>query len=261
MGFKKRKLGRTGLTVSPFAVGGGYGALPYVFDRAHEAGVNVFFYSSFFPTYIPMVFWLRSVLPVKRDNLVLITATYLWRLKGSLKRVIDRHLLMLKTDYIDIFLLGWTKSINQDRAFDELKRIKEKGKIKFIGVSVHNRSLIPGIIEKYDVDVVMTRYNIAHRGAESDVYPYVKDQGVIAFNALKHGRVIKKKKGWDESKGKFPTASEAYRFVLSNKNVHLCLAGPRLLSHIEEIKEAMEKGPLDEERIRELCLVGDFIHR
>ncbi len=257
---KNRVLGRTKLVVSPFGIGGGYGASREILESAFESGINTFFFAPIFPTYIPMMLWLRGKFPALRDKINLFTASYFWRLPFSIDRTIYRHLKWLRTDYIDVFFLGWTSSMAQDRAFEALLKLKEKKLIRFIGISAHNRALFPALINKYPVDVLMVRYNIEHRGAEKEVFPYVKDRGVIAFNALKHGRILKKDKKWDESRGKFPTAEDAYRFVLSNKNVDMCLAGPSKLSHIETIKNAISAGPLEGKRISELCAYGDFLH-
>lgn len=261
MSFKNKKLGRTGLYVSPFAIGGGYGAGKEILERAFESGINTFFYAPIFPTYTPMMLWLRSKFLQNRDKINLFTATYFWRIPFSIERTVKRHLRWLKTDYIDVFFLGWTSSIAQESAFDTLLRLKEKRLIRFIGISAHNRKLIPELIKKYPVDVVMIRYNIIHRGAEKEVFPFIKDQGVIAFNVLKHGKVLKRDKDWNENNGKFPTAEEAYRFALSNENVDLCLAGPSKPEHVEIIKNAIKNGPLQKERYRELCEYGDFLYK
>jgi len=260
MPFKKKNLGKTGLQVPPFAIGGGYGAMPRILDEAFESGLNTYFYAPFFPTYTPMTKWLRSRFPARRDEHILITTSYFWRIPGALERTLKRHLSWLRADYIDVFMLGWIKSADQERAFETLEKMKEKKLFKYIGISAHTRKLFPEVMKKFPVDVVMTRYNFAHRGAEKEVFPFVKKEGVIAFNALKHGRILRKFRGWDESNGKFPTAAEAYRYALSNPAVHMCLAGPNRSAHVESLRQAMAAGPLDKKRIADLSGLGDFIH-
>jgi aryl-alcohol dehydrogenase-like predicted oxidoreductase len=261
MEFKNRTLGRTGLNVSPFGIGGGYGIRGNVLERAFDSGINTFFYAPIFPTYTPMMLWLRSKFPANREKINLFTATYFWRFPFSIERTIKRHLSWLRTDYLDAFFLGMTGSLSQDSAFESLLKLKDNKIIRFIGVSIHKRKLVPELIKKYPVDIIMVRYNIAHRGAEKEVFPFVKDQGVIAFNSLKHGKILKKNNDWDEKNGKFPTAEEAYRFVLSNEHVDMCLAGPRNIFNIETIKNAIQAGPLEQRRIAELCAYGDFLHK
>jgi aryl-alcohol dehydrogenase-like predicted oxidoreductase len=258
--FKKRILGNTGIEVTPFAIGGGYLASPTVLNRAFDAGINTYFYAPFFPTYLPMAAWLRSRFPKKRDKHILCTASYFWKLPGALDRTVHRHLKWLRAEYIDIFFLGWMKHTNHERAFDTLLELKEKKVIRHIGISVHTRSLAPEVMVKFPVEVVMTRYNIAHRGAERDIFPHVKNEGVVAFNALKHGKALGKPKGWKESDGAPATAGEAYRFVLSNDTVQICLAGPMKTAHVDELVSAMKEGPLEKKRMEELRKIGDALH-
>lgn len=133
MSFKNRTLGRTGLNVAPFGIGGGYGASKQILEFAFESGINTFFYAPIFPTYTPMMLWLRSKFPAMRDKINLFTASYFWRLPFSIERTIKRHLNWLKTDFIDVFFLGWTSSLIQDSAFDSLLKLKDKKLIRFIG--------------------------------------------------------------------------------------------------------------------------------
>lgn len=76
MSFKNRTLGRTGLNVAPFGIGGGYGASKQILEFAFESGINTFFYAPIFPTYTPMMLWLRSKFPAMRDKINLFTASY-----------------------------------------------------------------------------------------------------------------------------------------------------------------------------------------
>lgn len=261
MPFTMRKLGKTGITVSPFGIGGGYGASAKVLESGLEAGINTFFFAPIFPTYTPMMLWIRALPPSKKEKINIFSASYFWRIPYSIERTVKRHLSWLKAEKLDVFFLGWTSSISQDSTFDTLLKLKDRKLIRYIGISAHNRKLIPEMIKKYPIDVVMVRYNIIHRGAENEVFPYIKDQGLIAFNALKHGAVLKQNKNWDESKGKFPSAEEAYRFVLSNNKVHLCIAGPRRTSDTKTLQAAISGGPLDEERKKELCAYGNFLYQ
>jgi len=48
-------------------------------------------------------------------------------------------------------------------------------------------------------DVLMVRYNAAHRGAEHEIFSHLDEkdrQGIVAFNALKHGAMLKRPRGW-----------------------------------------------------------------
>ena len=260
MAFEKRALGRTNLVVSPLGIGGGYGIDERSLDWAFEHGINYFFWASWLPTYRPMERFLKSLLKNHREEIVIATAPYSWLFPGSIERAVQRHLRRLDIDHIDLFLLGWVMRESQQRAVEELKRIKEKGLIRFAGFSGHKRPLISDVSQKWSVfDVLMVRYNAAHRGAEGEVFSRLDEknrQGIVAFNALKHGTMLKRPRAWPENRP-IPTARECYRFVLSNPCVDLCLCGPRKLEHIKELAAIIEEGPMSPEELEHMREFGD----
>jgi len=55
------------------------------------------------------------------------------------------------------------------------------------------------------------------------------------------------------------TSTDLYRFVLSNPGFDMVLAGPKTIAHLEGVLKAVELGPLDSERYRQLGVLGDSI--
>lgn len=262
MAFERRTLGRTDLSVSPLGIGGGYGIGEDSLDWAFEHGINYFFWASWLPTYRAMEKFLKRLLPGHRDEIVVATAPYSWLLPGSIERAVEKYLKRLGIDYIDLFLLGWVVRENQKRAVDELVRIKEKGLVRFLGFSGHNRRMILVMAQRWPVfDVLMVRYNAAHRGAENEIFSHLDEknrQGIVAFNALKHGAMLKRPKRWKDRV--VPTADQCYRFVLSNPSVDICLSGPRKLEHVKELVTIIEKGPMSLDELSFMREFGDVCH-
>jgi hypothetical protein len=94
----------------------------------------------------------------------------------------------------------------------------------------------------------MIRYNAAHPGAETDIFPHVDPQRhcVVSYTATCWKALLKRPKGWD---GAVPTAGDCYRFALSSPHVNVTLTGPASLEQLRENLQALEKGPLaDDER-------------
>jgi len=259
--FKPRKLGRSGETVFPVAVGGGYAAPGKVYDMACERGVNFFFYGPIFPTYLPMSRWLSSRTPSQRGKILIATVSYFWKIPGSLERSLARHLRWLKTEYLDFFFLGWIR--NKDEAsMEALLKMKDKGLIRHIAISAHNRKLAACLAKEWPLDAIMIRYNIAHRGADKEVFPFLPEKnrpGVIGFKALKNGRLIRQAACMPGAP--VLTSTDLYRFVLSTPYIDMCLAGPKTIPQLEDLLKAVELGPLDRERFMELCSLGDSLHR
>jgi aryl-alcohol dehydrogenase-like predicted oxidoreductase len=263
MAFERRVLGGTNLIVSPVAIGGGYGIGAEALEWGFEHGINTFFWAPWLFTYRSMERCLKRLLPRHREEIVIVTAPYSWLLPGSLERAARSHLRRLGIRHIDLLVLGMVMRESQQRAVAELVRLKEQGLVRAIGFSGHNRSLMRRLAERWPVfDVLMVRYNAAHRGIERDLFDHLDaaiGHGIVAFNALKHGNMLKRPRGWPASRP-VPIASQCYRFVLSHPRVHLCLAGPRTLGQVQELVRVMEDGPLPPDELAFLCDFGDARH-
>ncbi|MBS2970996.1 aldo/keto reductase [Metabacillus sp. KIGAM252] len=91
--------------------------------------------------------------------------------EGSLKR--------LQTDYIDLYYIHFPdEQTPKDEAVGELKRLKDEGKIKAIGVSNFSiDQLKEANIDGY-VDVLQSEYNLFQRDAEKDLLPYTAENQI-----------------------------------------------------------------------------------
>jgi len=262
MGFKPRSLGNTDLEVSAAGVGGGYVLRARDVIWAFDHGINYFFWAPWVPTYRSMERGLKKLLPGHRDKMVIASATYSWLQPGSLERTVSKHLRRLGIERIDVFHLGWVMRASQQRAVEELISLKEKGLIRTLAFSAHKREMILQMSRKWAFDVLMVRYNAAHPGAEEDIFaklPTSERPGIVAFNALKHGDMMKRPREWPKDRP-VPTARQAYRFVLSHPCVDLCLAGPRRRTHMDDLVKVMEEGPLSAEEMDFMKAFGRARH-
>ncbi len=107
----------------------------------------------------------------------------------------------------------------------------------------------------------MVRYNAAHRGAETDIVPYLAahDPGVVSYTATRWTYLLRRTKGWPKDRA-VPTAGQCYRFVLSNPNVDVCLTAPRSEKQLLENLEAVRQGPLPEDEMGFMRAFGDAVH-
>jgi aryl-alcohol dehydrogenase-like predicted oxidoreductase len=150
-------------------------------------------------------------------------------------------------DYADILLLGlWNKDVSS-AIFDQALRLRERGLIRAIAVSTHNRPQAAALANHNgDVDVLHVRYNAVHPGAERDIFPKLPAPevrpGVVAFTATCWGDLMRPDKV--AAGDKVPTAGDCYRFNLTNPAVDLCLTGPRSVADLTAALEALEKGPM-----------------
>lgn len=261
MKFEPRKLVNDSHMVLPFGIGGGHGIRMKALDLAFEKGINYFFWAPVFPTYRNETKWLKEKFKTQRDKIILATCPYFWRFPGALPRIIDRHLRWLGTDYIDYFHLGMMRTVD-DHAYESLLPYKEKGVIKHIAFSGHNRIIAAQAVKKWkQLDLAMIRYNAAHIGAEAEFFPHVDPAklSVVAFNATRHGSLFKAPRGWCKSRP-IPPAIDAFRFVLTNPKVTMCLVGVTSESEVEGLFQAIEKGPLSEAEMKLMREFGDAVY-
>ena len=207
---------------------------------------------------------MRDVLKHKRENYVIASGGgNLIYTSQNLRKCLEKRLRQLKTEYLDIFLyLGVTKEKYFPlKVRDELYKLKDEGKVKYIGLSTHDRKLAGSLADEGTLDVMMIRYNAAHRGAEKDIFPFIgkHNTGIISFTATRWRYLLRRPKGWPKD-GRIPTAGECYRFVLSNPNVDVCMMAPtnenQLISNLKEISE----GPLNKDEMDFMLKFGDAVY-
>jgi aryl-alcohol dehydrogenase-like predicted oxidoreductase len=102
----------------------------------------------------------------------------------------------LGTGYIDILTLyyveqahEWQEITSPGGALPYLQDAQRDRVVRRLGVTSHQRRLVARMAASGLLDLVMVRYNAAHRGAEREVFPVTQQLGlpVIAYTALLWG--------------------------------------------------------------------------
>ena len=259
-GFPRRPLGRTGIEVGPLGLGSSFGIGGADVEWAFDQGVNYLYWGSIRTK--PFGDALRHLAATRRDELVLVVQSYM-RFGLGLKLSFERALRRLKAEYADVLLLGmWDKPVPR-RILDAARHLVEQGKARHIAVSVHRRTVagrhLAGELE--GADILHVRYNAAHRGAETDVFPHAAPapadrHGIVAFTATRWGTLLQPL----PDAGPPPTAGDCYRFALTRPEVDVCLAGPRVRRDIRSALDAIAKGPMDEEELARMRAFGDRLY-
>jgi aryl-alcohol dehydrogenase-like predicted oxidoreductase len=260
--FLHTTLGNTGIKVCRLGLSASYRPGKKAVYKALDEGLNFFFCYGFDAQMITV---LREVMRGRRENYVIATGAYnlLWG-HPNLRRTLEKRLRQLHTDYIDLFLfLGVTKPEHFDaRVRDEYYRFRQEGKVRGIGLSCHHRKFLGELAAGGAIDAMMMRYNAAHRGAESEIFPHLPQHnpGVISYTATRWTYLLRRPRGWPKA-GRLPTAGMCYRFVLSNPNVGVCLTAPSNLKQFEENLSAVREGPLSEDDMEFMHKFGDVVHQ
>src|SRR5207302_6869223 len=129
----------------------------------------------------------------------------------------------------------WEQIAGPGGALAFCRAAQRAGEVRLLGLTSHQRPLAAAIAQSGLLDLLMIRYNAAHRGAERDVFPVTDALGlpVIAYTALRWGALLRATPD-DPSGFKVPRAADCYRFVLQHPAVAVTLSAPRSRAELEE---------------------------
>ena len=235
-------------------IAGNYGIDSSDVQWAAERGANYWVWG---PGFKKVTAGIREVIGKDREKHVV--AFLGWGFFGrQVRRSVEKALLALDTDYLDVFKLGWLgrTSVYSRGVVDALLKLKQEGRIKAIGTSIHDRQKAGRLARDSEIDLLMIRYNAKHTGAEQDIFPHLEERNpaVVSYTALAWGQLIRPVKGvemepWPggDRRGGIPplTPELCYRFVLSNPHVHLVLTGPKTREQLSANLSALQQGVLD----------------
>jgi aryl-alcohol dehydrogenase-like predicted oxidoreductase len=204
---------------------------------------------------------LRDALARDRERYAVSAGPLLGWFPGAVRRAAEGALRTLRTDYLDVFQLYWLGKMSAftGAVQEELVRLREEGKVRALGTSIHDRPRAGRLAEDSILDLLMIRYNAAHPGAERDVFPRLarRHPAVVAYTATSWRKLLSAPRGW---KGRVATAGDCYRFCLSAPEVDVVLTGPRTVAELRENLAAVERGPLSAEETEWMRALGRAVH-
>ena len=242
-----RPLGRTGFEISDISFGCADLKDPTVVRRALERGVNYFDTSPDYSDANSEIALGEGIRGFPREQ-IFIASKFCTR-KGHLKsglpvaRVIasvEGSLQRLGTDYLDLVHVHAVNSI--DRLMDEsiheaFDRLKETGKVRFLGVSSHTADLervMRHAVECGRFDVIMVAYNFKSWPELEGIFDeaHRRGVGVVAMKTLKGAHHSKLADFTPTERESF--AQAAFKWVLSNPSVSGLVIS---ISRFEQIDE------------------------
>ncbi|MBW2027907.1 MAG: aldo/keto reductase [Deltaproteobacteria bacterium] len=107
----------------------------------------------------------------------------------------DRSLKNLRTDYIDLYQIHWPagswggKRVPIEETMEALNDLKEKGKIRAIGVSNFSLSQLQDACRHGRIDSLQPPYSLFWRHAERDLIPFCLENRItlLAYSPLAQG--------------------------------------------------------------------------
>lgn len=258
---EKRMLGGTDVEVSRIGISSSYGAERVVYKEAFDRGCTYFTWGTFtkgrsspFKEFIQGV---TSAGNRERMSIGLLSYSHS-RLLGDM--FLQSALKNLGVEYIDGLLLGYYSRRPPQRILDWAMEVKEKGLVRAIGITTHNRDIVPLLAAENILDYFHVRYNAAHRGAEQDIFAKTRGMniGLVSFTATCWGKLREKKK---TAAGVVPaTAGDCYRFVLAREEIDWCMMGVKNLAMLRQNLADVEKGSMSEEELTRMREIGDYVY-
>jgi len=277
------QLGKTGLTVSKVGFGGAplgnqYGDIE---DReairavqvAIDSGITFFDTSPYYGRTLSET-RLGQALVGQREKVILATkggridrAAFDFSYDGIL-HACEASLRRLQTNTIDVYQLhdiefGDKKQIINE-AIPALHRLKQEGKVRFIGVTGYSLPLLREIIEGHELDVVLSycHYNLLNTRLNKELVPTVKAKGMGLINgSVTHMGILTEQgpQSWHPAPAEVKQIGKevadycrrhgtaiahlAIQFALQNSDVDVTLLGTRTVAELEQSLSLLGEGP------------------
>src|SRR4030042_2475080 len=197
LNMKKVRLGRTNLKVTKPA----FGVLPLqrvemneavrILRKAYDNGIN--FYDTA-RAYTDSEEKIGRAFSDVRKNIVITTKTQA-RKKETLEKHLETSLKTLKTDYIDIYQLHNSEKLpdreEPESLYDALLKAKEKGLIRFIGITNHRRPIALEAVQSSMFDTIQFPLSLLATEEDLKLVEACKksDLGFIAMKAFSAGLI------------------------------------------------------------------------
>jgi predicted aldo/keto reductase-like oxidoreductase len=161
-----------------------------------------------------------------------------FQLEGRTKQAASHELAnaleTLQTNRIDVVAFyymeephEWEEITRPGGAMEAVEEAQQLDKVRLRGLTTHQRAFGAKLLDSKKLDLLMIRYNAAHRGAEREVFPVTDQRGipVVAFTAQRWGALCGHTA--EDPPGFSPPPTSAwYRFALHNPSVSVVLMAP-----------------------------------
>ena len=282
-----RQLGRSSISLSE--IGFGCMSLPLdetvvdqLLHRAVLHGINFFDTADLYQYGENERIVGKALKPIRKQVILATKVGNQWRSDGSgwdwnpskeyILSAVDKSLLRLQTDYIDLYQLhGGTIEDPIDDILEAFEQLKEKGKIRFYGISSIRPNVVREYVEKSSISSVMMQYSLLDRRPEESCLPLLRDKkiSVLARGVLAKGLLINKTptpflnyevdsvekiqhKIQELSARKEIAEHLSIRWALREEAITSAVIGIRTADQLELAVAASHSGPIEDHIVEEL---------
>ncbi|MEN3186218.1 MAG: aldo/keto reductase [Atribacterota bacterium] len=131
---------------------------------------------------------------VPREEIFLTTKVWYTHLRWEdVKKSCEESLRKLKTDYVDLYLIHWpTESVPLEETIGAMEKLREEGKIRFLGVSNFDISLLEKALQVASSPVLTNQVECHPYLTQQDLLRYCQEKNVMltAYSPLARGRLL-----------------------------------------------------------------------
>lgn len=241
-GIKVSKLCFGSLTMTPAQANLSIKEGAELIKYAYEKGINFIDTAEYYDNYL----YIREALKyIDRQDYIIATKCYAYTREMAAESL-DKALLELNTDYIDIFMLHEQESIytlkGHMEAIEFFLEAKEKGKIRAFGISTHFVAGVTGANQMDEIEIIHPIINMEGIGIQDgNIYDMLKavkksyslGKGIYGMKPLGGGHLISK-------------YEEAFKFVKNIEYIHSIAVGMQSKEEIDCNVSIIEKGVIPE---------------
>lgn len=271
MAIPKRRLGKTGIDVTIFGLGGegvlrtyGYERDAYnLINRALDLGVSYFDCAK---AYSGSEEYYGKALNERRNDIFLTSKSHA-RNKSEALDHLTQTLRNMKTDHLDLWQIHDVRTLDEmeeifgpNGAYEAFIEAKEKGLIRFIGITGHHDPLVIKLcIERYDIDTVLIPVNAAEPQYKSFIDMIIpaaakKDMGIVGMKVYLRGMV--KKLSFTHSMEPF------LRFALTQSISNVVIGCDNIQQLEENVRFAESFSPMTDKEMQMLVdSVSPYAHK
>lgn len=192
----------------------------------------------------------RALQKYDRGDYLLATKLPMWKVERTedVRTILEQQLAKLKTDYVDFYLIHalyrerWDKVLELE-VLKELDKLREEGRIRFIGFSFHDEfEVFEEIIRHRTWDFCQIQFNYVDTELQAGLkgYHLAEELGIplVVMEPVKGGSLAKLPEAMEhffhEIDPDRSVASWAFRFVADHPNVKVILSGMTTMEQVED---------------------------
>ncbi|KWU24362.1 aldo/keto reductase [Burkholderia sp. MS389] len=189
-----------------------------------------------------------------RDDVFLVSKVYPHHAsRRGVAAACDASLKRLRTDRLDLYLLHWRGSVPLAETVEGFNALQRAGKIRHWGVSNFDTADMAELVDDAGGGACATNqilYNIARRGPEFDLLPWLADRRIpaMAYSPVDHGRLPKRSPLDDIARLRGVSVTRvALAWVLAQPGVFAIPKASRI-EHVRDNRAALDVVFSDDER-------------